>query len=140
MKLEELVYRVESRLFSLGRTLLQADEKSSLREELEFAQAELSAREADLAQAEARRDELRQRIVTLQTDISSMPEQIKDSHRRGKHSQALRQAMQLERTRGELATSHAELPKLEQTIWSLGFHLRQMRRRLARIRDQIPGR
>jgi predicted nucleic acid-binding Zn-ribbon protein len=139
MKLEELIYNVESRLFHLGRTLLQADEKSDLREELDLAGAELISREGALVRAEARRDALRQRMHGLQKQVEQMPAQIESSYRRGKKSQALRQAMELESLRRDLAAASAELPKLEQTVWSLGFTLRQMRRRLERIREQIFG-
>jgi predicted nucleic acid-binding Zn-ribbon protein len=137
MKVEELIYNVESRLFRLGRTLLQADEKSDLREELDLAGAELTAREAALAKAEGRRDALRQRVQDLQKQVELLPAQIESSYRRGKKSQALRQAMELESLRRDLAAASAELPKVEQTVWSLGFTLRQMRRRLERIREQI---
>ena len=54
MKLEVLVQRVESRLFRLGRKLLQADEKADLQEELDLAMRELAARQADLARADSR--------------------------------------------------------------------------------------
>ncbi len=136
MKLEELVYRVESRLFLLGRMLLQADEKSELREELEFAQDELAARQSELAEAAARRDALRQEILAHQAAVNALPEQIRDSSRRGKSSQALRQALELERIRRELDAARKELPRLEQTIWSLCFHLRQKRRDVARMRER----
>ena len=56
MKLDELLSSVESRLFNLGKKLLQADEKADLQEELDVAQVELAKREADLTGAEARRD------------------------------------------------------------------------------------
>ena len=69
-----------------------------------------------------------------------LAEQIEDSFRRGKASQALRQALELERIRCEATACQAELPKLEQTTWSLGFILRQMCRRLDHIRDQLAGR
>jgi predicted nucleic acid-binding Zn-ribbon protein len=137
MKVEELIYNVESRLFRLGRTLLQADEKSDLREELDLAGAELIAREAALAKAEGRRNALRQRVQDLQKQVEQMPAQVESSYRRGKKSQALRQAMELESLRRDLAAATAELPRVEQTVWSLGFTLRQMRRRLERIREQI---
>jgi predicted nucleic acid-binding Zn-ribbon protein len=137
MKVEELIYNVESRLFRLGRTLLQADEKSDLREELDLAGAELIAREAALAKAEGRRNALRQRVQDLQKQVEQMPAQVESSYRRGKKSQALRQAMELESLRRDLAAATAELPRVEQTVWSLGFTLRQMRRRLERIHEQI---
>ena len=84
--------------------------------------------------------EVRQRIAVYQEVAAALPGQIESSFRRGKSSQALRQALELERIRRELAADRAELPKLEQTIWSLSFDLRLMRRRLARIREQLSGR
>jgi hypothetical protein len=140
MKLEVLIYSVESRLFSLGRTLLQADEKSDLREELDLAQAELTARESALADAESHRDEVQQRVKALQLQGEQLPGLIESSYRRGKTSQALRQAMELETVRRDLAAAQGELRKLEQTVWSLGFNLRQMRRRVERMREQVYGR
>jgi hypothetical protein len=140
MKLDEMLSGVETRLFNLGRKLLQADEKADLQEELDVAQVELSGREADLTRAEARRDEVRQRIEAKRAEAELLPAQIESSVRRGKASQALRQALELESIRKELTAAESELPKLEQTIWSLGFYLRQMRRRLARIRETLSGR
>jgi predicted nucleic acid-binding Zn-ribbon protein len=137
MKLELLISSVESRLFGLGRSLLQADVKSELREELEHAQAELSAREAALASAVARRDDMRQRVKTYQSESQRMPAEIESSFRRGKKSQALRQALELETIRRNFATAQADLCKLEQTVWCLCFNLRQLRRRVERIREQI---
>jgi chromosome segregation ATPase len=137
MKLEVLINTVECRLFNLGRTLLQADEKSDLREELDHAQAELAARESSLARAEARRNEMVRRVEKLQFESERLPGEIESSFRRGKRSQALRQALELESVRRDLAAAGADLRKLEQTVWSLGFNLRQMRRRLERLREQI---
>jgi predicted nucleic acid-binding Zn-ribbon protein len=140
MKLEVLVHSVESRLFRLGRTLLQADEKSELREEMDLAQLEMATREKALARAEGHCDEVRERVKTLQSQAEQMTGQIESSYRRGKRSQALRQAMELETIRRDLIAAQAELPRLEQTVWSIGFNLRQMRRRMERIREQISGR
>jgi predicted nucleic acid-binding Zn-ribbon protein len=139
MTLDELLNKVEHRLFNLGRKLLQADEKADLREELEVAQGELVKREAELAATEARREEVRRHVEATRAEAALLPAQIESSYRRGKASQALRQALELERVRKALAEAEAELPRLEQTIWSLGFHLRQMRRRLERIREALSG-
>jgi chromosome segregation ATPase len=140
MKLEHLVQRVETRLLTLGKTLLQADEKADLLEELDLAQAEVSARKAEQARNVAHRAEVRARLKTWKTQAADLPGQIEGSFKRGKSSQALRQAMELERLRKEIAEAEAELPRLEQTIWSLGFQLRQMERRLRRVREQLAGR
>jgi hypothetical protein len=137
MKLEILIHRVETRLLNIGRTLLQADEKSDLREELDLAQAELTARESALAEAEAQREEVRERLKSLQKQALQLPGLIKSSYSRGKTSQALRQAMELENIRRQVAEGQSELRKLEQTAWSLAFKVRQMRRRLERMREQV---
>ncbi len=137
MKLEVLINTVETRLFRLGRTLLQADEKSDLREELDHARADLTARASTLARATARRDEAAKRVQTLQSESERLPCEIESSFRRGKRSQALRQALELESVRRDLSAAQTELRRLEQTVWSLDFNLRQLRRRLERLREQI---
>jgi hypothetical protein len=137
MKLEMLIHQVETRLFSLGSTLLQAGEKADLQEDLEHAQVELAARRSAAAQAVAHREEVRQRIREAWEKAGALPAQIESSFRRGKSSQALRQALELENLRRAIAEDEAELPKLDQMIWSLSFHLRQMERRLNRLREQF---
>jgi chromosome segregation ATPase len=137
MKLDVLINQVETRLFALGKTLLQADEKSDLLEDLEHAQVELAARKKTVSRAVTQREEIRKRICENKDQIDALPSQIESSFRRGKSSQALRQAMELERLRRAISADEAQLPKLDQTIWSLSFLLRQMERRLTRIRQQV---
>jgi hypothetical protein len=140
MKLEAVIHRVETRLLNLGKTLLQAGEKADLQEDLELAQAELTGRKVELTQTEARRDELRARIQARKETAALLPEQIENSFCRGKRSQALRQALELEHLRRDLASDEAQLPKVEQTIWSLNFQIRQMERRLTCLREEVAGR
>jgi hypothetical protein len=140
MKLEEVLQRVETRLLGLGSRLLQAGEKADLQEELELAQAEVRSRKAEQARIASQRDEMRARIGSRKEQIAQLVEAVESSFRRGLSSQALREALELERLRRELGEDEAALPKLEQVIWSLGFSLRQMERRLDRIREQLSGR
>jgi predicted nucleic acid-binding Zn-ribbon protein len=137
MKLELLIHQVETRLFNLGNTLLQGGAKADLQEDLEHAQVELAARKGAAARAVARREEIRKRIQANKEQADALPPQIESSFRRGKAAQALRQALELESLRRSISADESELPKLDQTIWSLSFNLRQMERRLARIREQI---
>jgi hypothetical protein len=140
MLLEKIVWRVESRLFRLGRTLLQADEKSSLHEELDLALLELGARQADLARAEARRDAILLRARAHARKAAELPAEVESSFLRGKRSQALRQALELEGARRGLEAVKAELPAAEQTVWSLRFTLRQLRRRVDHLREALAAR
>jgi hypothetical protein len=137
MTLEQIVHRVEARLVGLGEALLRPNPRQELREAIADLEALVGLRSRALAEAEADRDATRQRLEENEAAAALLPSQIESSARRGKQSQALRQALELERLRQTVAEDHKALPRLEQTCWSLAFNLRQLERQLARLRDQL---
>jgi hypothetical protein len=134
MRFEQIVNRVESRLFAL----LPNEAKEEQADELTLLQAGVAQQQAELSQTTARRAEVAERLEKNAAAAALLPSQIESSVRRGKASQAMRQALELERLRKQLEEDRAELPRLEQAVWSLGFRLRQLRRELSRLR--APGR
>ena len=134
MKIEQLIQRVESRLADL----IVGDGSEERAVELALLRAEIVRHESELDDARVRRDDLATRVQGNSVTAALLPSQIEDSVRRGKSSQAMRQALELERLRRNLAEDRDELPRLEQTIWSLGFRLRQLRRQLAQLNAARP--
>jgi chromosome segregation ATPase len=131
MKFEHLIHRVESRLAELFD-----DAQDELREQAAALAAAVARHEEALEAARARRDEAALRLERNTQAVALLPSSIEDSVRRGKSAQAMRQALELERLRREMAEDRAELPRLEQAIWSLSFRLRQLRRQLARLKAE----
>ena len=137
MSLEEIVHRVEARLFGLGRVAIQADPASDRREEIDLTVAEQSRLIAELERAQTRCEEVRRQANDRQAQAALLPSLIESSFRRGKAAQAMRQALELDRLRRDLAIDQEALPRLEQACWSLEFRLRQVERRLQRLRDAL---
>jgi hypothetical protein len=52
----------------------------------------------------------------------------------------MRQALELDRLRRDLAADQAALPALEQTCWCVAFRLRQLDHRLERLREALARR
>jgi hypothetical protein len=137
MSLEEIVHRVESRLFVLGRVMIQADAASDMSEELDLLQAERSRLAAELERAQARQEELKRELADKEALAALLPSQIESSFRRGKASQAMRQALELDRLRKDIQAGQTGLPRLEQACWCLEFRLRQLERRCRRLQEAI---
>ncbi len=131
MKFEHLIHRVESRLAELFD-----DAQDELREQAAALAATVARHEEELEAARARRDEAALRLERNTQAVALLPSSIEDSVRRSKSAQAMRQALELERLRREMAEDRTELPRLEQAIWSLSFRLRQLRRQLARLKAE----
>ena len=125
--LEQLVHKVEGRLFALLRG--GGDREDAISD----LQAEIAREQERLNTTEQRRKALAERLKTNEETVVLLPSQIESSVRRGKASQALRQALELDRIRRELVADREELPRVEQACWSLSFSLRQMRRQFARM-------
>jgi hypothetical protein len=140
MRLEEIVHRVEARLFGLGRVAIQADAASDVGEEIDLTQADRSQLVAELERAQAQRDEVQQRLNERQAQAALLPSLVESSFRRGKAAQAMRQALELDRLRRDIADDQQALPRLEQACWCLEFRLRQLDRRLERLRDSLTQR
>src|SRR5438477_479973 len=119
MRIEEIVHRVEARLFGLGQAMIQADDASDLREDVDLTQAERMRLAAELDQARSARDEMQQRLNDRQAQAALLPSQVESSFRRGKTAQAMRQALELDRLRREIAADQQTLPRLEQACWCL---------------------
>jgi chromosome segregation ATPase len=137
MKLERLVYDVEARLLDLSRKVFGGGPQERLREDLATLLHERALRREKLQSLEAEYKDLRVRLQENEVAVALLPSQIESSLRRGKPSQAVRQALELERLRGQLAQDRAALPGLEQMCWSLQFHLRLIQRRVDRLREQL---
>jgi hypothetical protein len=137
MSLEQLVHQVEARLAEVGRRLLQPSPRQVLEAQIEELTEELAARQADRDRSEQECAAARRRLEEIPPAAALLPSQIESSLQRGKHAQAFRQALELERLRRTLAEDQAALPRLEQTCWSLDFHVRLLQRRLARLREEL---
>lgn len=135
MKIEEVIHEVESRLFNLGRKLIQADTASDVAEELELVRAELARREGQRDIVLAELSQRRQRLESNQSEAALLPSRIADSMARDKSAQAMRQALELEGLRRQITQDTAEVPRLEQILWSLEFSLRRLRRRWNELSD-----
>ncbi len=140
MSLEQLVHHVESRLLGLGRLLLRPDPRTQLREEIDELLDELRQRRQALARSVEERDAARRRLSDNQTAAALLPAQIASCVRRGLPDQAWKYALELDGLRRALAEDRDALPRLDQTCWSLAFLVRQLERRLARLRDKLPPR
>lgn len=138
MKLEKLVHHLESQLIDLF-TRSERQERARERDAaLARTRDDVSRLQDHLDRVLARRSEIAQRLEPLTQDAALLPSQIESSFRRGKSAQALRQAMELERLRRDMDALRGELARLDQAAWSLGFRLRQLRRRLASLRGEMP--
>ena len=140
MSLEQLVHHVESRLVGLGRRLLRPDPRTQLQEEIDEVLDELRQRRQALARSVQERDAARRRLSDNQTAAVLLPSQIESCVRQGRADQAWKYALELDEARRALAEDRDALPRLDQTCWSLDFLIRQLERRLARLRDKLPAR
>jgi hypothetical protein len=136
MKLEQLVQEVEARLVEVGRALLGPSPAQRLREEVEALADELAERLAALRRTQEECDGARQRLSDNQAAVALLPSQVESSVRRGKSSQAFRQALELDRLRRAIAADQDALPRLERACEGLQFHIRLLERRLTRLREQ----
>jgi hypothetical protein len=137
MNLERIVQEVETRLVEVGRALLRPGPAEQLREEIRALVAELAERTAALGRAQAERRAAQQRLGDNQVAAALLPSQVESSLRRGKSSQAFRQALELDRVRRTLAADRDALPGLERACEGFQFHIRLLERRLDRLREQL---
>jgi septal ring factor EnvC (AmiA/AmiB activator) len=136
MGLEQLIHRVESNLMHLGRRLA-GDGREERQEECRRLLADIARQEEALAAQQQHLFALQRRVKEAEDEVARLPEEVADSHRRGKAARALWQALLLDRRRQELAADRAELPRVEHLCWSLGFRLRQLRRQLDEVRAEL---
>lgn len=125
--LEELVHRVEARLFAWWEPDDRPDEITSLRDEI--------ARVENAATAtEDRRSAVDARLRVNEEAAALLPTLVESSLRRGKTAQALRQALELDRVRRELDADRRERATFDGILWNLAIRLRLLRRELKRLR------
>jgi uncharacterized protein YPO0396 len=136
MGLEQLIHRVEGGLLQLGRQLAGDGREQGL-DECRRLLEEIARLEAGLAAQQERLFALQRRVKEREDEVAALPSRVEDSHRRGKAARALWQALLLDRLRVELAADQAELPRVAHVCWSLGFRLRQVRRRLDEARAEL---
>lgn len=125
--LEDLVHRVEARLFSWWEPDDRPDEVVLLR-------ADIAAEEAARTHAEARLAVVVARLRANEESAALLPTLVESSLRRGKAAQALRQALELDRIRRELDADRRERATLEGVLWNQGVRLRLLRRELKHLR------
>src|SRR5258708_520226 len=107
MKLERLVQDVEAQILHLSQRVFGGGPEERAREELALLLEERTQREAALQSAEAEAEAVRGRVAAQEATVALQPSQIESSLRRGKSSQAVRQALELDRLRAELAQDRA---------------------------------
>ena len=129
MLFEQLIQRVENRLADL----FDADAREQRAEAIAQVRGDIAELVAELDTATRLRGEVTVRLQKQAEEAALLPSRIESSVLRGKTGQAMRQALELEALRRQIATDHAEVPRLEQTIWSLEFRLRQLRRQHAEL-------
>jgi chromosome segregation ATPase len=139
MTIEHFVNSVETRIWSLGRRLMQTDPTTQLREDVMEASDALRARYKELLHDRADLEATRKRIDENQINAALLGSAVEESTKRGSGEQAWRLALELDRARRQLTEDQERLPKLEQRCWSLDFQVRQMERRLARLQTQLNG-
>jgi chromosome segregation ATPase len=137
MGLEQFVHHVESNLLKLGTLLAPTDPRAKLEDEADDLVTELQKHHADLCKAEQECAEVRRRLEENEARAALLPSQIEAGVRRGRGEDAYTCAMELERAREALTRDRAELPRLEQRMWSLQFLIRQVERRLARVQNRL---
>lgn len=125
-QVDEFVRRIESRLLSQSQNTNLAEAEAETRAVL-ANHIELHKTELNRLIAEKR--EVAERIDLVDQRINALPAQIRDSFQREKHSQALRQALELDNARRERETLDSLKNRLETLIWSLSFRLRTLHRR-----------
>jgi hypothetical protein len=137
MKLEDLVYSLESRLLNLGRRMMRSNTREAAHEETDRLVEQLQKRQEALTRGRAELEVTRRRLTENQTAAVLLTSQIESCIFRKLASQAYRHALELDRTRHTIAEDQAALPRLEQTCWSLEFQVRQLERRLARVQEVL---
>jgi hypothetical protein len=136
MPLEKIVDRVGARFLDISLAVIQADPASERQEELEHLRAEHDREDDRLATLRGQVALLSQRIAEKQEAVKALVDQVESSFRRGKSSQAMRQALELDNLRQNLDSDQAELPRLAQAVWCLEFRLRQLERHMQRLREE----
>jgi hypothetical protein len=137
MQLEAIVHRAEAKFLDIGRAMIQADPVSEMQEELDLLRGEHERDEAKLAELRGRLALCGQSLAEKEEAAALLPSQVESSLKRGKASQAMRQALELDRLRRDIAAEQAEMPRLEHAIWCLEFRLRQHDRRIQRLTDEL---
>jgi chromosome segregation ATPase len=137
MTLEKLVHTVESGLVKLGTILTPSDPRADLEEEVDQAVAELQQQHTALVEAERKCAEVRARLQEHQARAALLPSEIEVCLRHGRREEGWQYALELDQVREALIRERAELPGLEQRVWSLGFLMRQMERKVARLQNRL---
>lgn len=125
MWLEQVVQQVEQRL----GYLFAEEVPEEPRRPAEDVAGEMAACREALREAREQRTALVTRLEEGVEELALMPSRIESSVQRGKASQALRQAIELERRRQAAEQDRLALPRVEQLIWSLEFRLKQLARK-----------
>src|SRR5689334_5406586 len=107
MALETIVHRVEAKFLDISRAMIQADPASEMLEELDHLRGERGRHEAKLAELRGQLALRGQSVAEKQELAARLPAQVESSLQRGKASQALRQALELERLRHEMEAEQA---------------------------------
>lgn len=140
MSVQDVIGKVGAKVLGVGKSLLQADAAADLAEELELLLGERDQLDDQLATLRGQAALLGQRVADHEPLDSSLPAEIASSLRRDKQSQALRLALELERVRRAIDDDRAEMKRIEETVWCLEFRLRQLDRRVERLREGRPTR
>jgi hypothetical protein len=137
MTLEQLVYQVEAHLLNLGRLLWRPDRRAQHLEKAERLREELRDREKALARSRAALTTTQRRLHDHQIAAALLTSRIESCLSQGRPDHAWKHALELDKVRQTLAADRVSLPRLEQTCWSLQFTIRQLERRLARLREEL---
>lgn len=136
MSLENFFYRVEERVLDAGRYLLNQRPRDRAGEAAAGLAAELEDQAERLAKALTQLEVTRKAKAEHEARVTFLKSQIEALVKIRKTDAAYALAMEMDEVRQALADCQTRLPKQEQLCWSLEFKLRQMERRLDRVRQQ----
>ncbi len=137
MSLETIVYSLEEQLRLLGQQLVATDPLAPIHQEIDAVNEEERTLENGLKRWQLDLQTARKHLDDSTSAAALLLSRIEACVRQGQGPEAYRQAMELDLLRQKIAAESKELPRLEQTCWSLQFRIRQLRRQREELRKKL---
>jgi hypothetical protein len=135
MHVQEIIDRVGAKVLGVGKAILQADPASEAAEEIEHLRGEQARQDDRLATLRGQVAVVMQRLAENESAAARLHDEVASSVSRNKPAQAMRQALELDGLRREIDSDRGALKRLEHAVWCLEFRLRQLVRRMERMRE-----